>query len=138
MPVFWLTADTLHYLETFPDTAAYRASLATYDWAHSDSFWVAVALEGETPVGYAVAARLPKLDARGGFVFVDELYVRPEFRRRGVARALLAHIEALAAALGYVGVRLLARADNTPAQALYRQAGFAESVSLFFEKQIPR
>ena len=55
--------------------------------------WIEMKAEVEgQPAGLAAAARLPKADARGGFLFVDELMVLPAYRRQGVARALLEYI----------------------------------------------
>jgi ribosomal protein S18 acetylase RimI-like enzyme len=102
--------------------------------AQESFFLLLAALDGQ-PAGAATAAVIPKLDARRGFLFVDELAVLPAFRRRGVARALLAHLESLARELGLAGVRLLARPENAAARALYRALGYAESESAFFEKR---
>lgn len=85
------------------------------------------------PMGAAVAVVIPKADARRGFVFVDELLVLPEFRRQGVARALLARVEQLAREGGWAGVRLLARPENEAARRLYAQLGYTESLSVFYE-----
>jgi ribosomal protein S18 acetylase RimI-like enzyme len=93
------------------------------------------ALDGQ-PAGAGTAIIIPKLDPRRGFVFVDELAVLPAFRRRGVARALLAYFEGLAHDLGLAGVRLLARPENAAAGALYAALGYAASPTTFFEKRL--
>src|SRR5687768_17945397 len=98
----------------------YRASRARFDLLNSDSFWLLLATIDHQPAGLAAVARLPKTDARVGFLFVDELSVLPEFRRRGVATALLEHTFALANELGLAGVRLLTRPDNEAARRLYQ------------------
>lgn len=87
-----------------------------------------------TPAGLAVTVVIPKLDARRGFLFVDELLVLPAFRRRGVARALLAYLEQQAYTLGLAGVRLLARPENVAAMALYGACGYAPNATVFFQK----
>jgi ribosomal protein S18 acetylase RimI-like enzyme len=97
-------------------------------------FWCLLARVDGQPAGLAGAARLPKWDTRRGFLFVDELLVLPAFRRRGVARALLARLEALARAQGLAGLRLLARPGNAAAQTLYTSAGFTQSGTVFCEK----
>jgi [ribosomal protein S18]-alanine N-acetyltransferase len=70
-----------------------------------------------------------------GFAIVwlvhDELHVlnvavAPEARRRGVARALLAEVEARAAAEGAAMATLEVRRSNEPARALYRTLGYQE------------
>lgn len=67
-----------------------------------------------------------------GRVVLDEaevltLAVRPEARRRGAGRALLATFEAEAAARGAAAAFLEVAGDNAAALALYRGAGFAEA-----------
>jgi GNAT superfamily N-acetyltransferase len=50
-----------------------------------------------------VAVRVPKLDIRRGFVYVDIVTVLPEQQRRGVGQALLARVEELAREIGLAG-----------------------------------
>lgn len=107
--------------------------LEALDGLHSESCWLFLARWGDEPAGYALAVRVPKADERLGFLFVDELYVLPAFRRRGVGQALLGEIQALARKLGLAGVRLLVRPRNRPARRLYRRMGFRESRAIFCE-----
>ena len=59
-------------------------------------------------------------------LYVDALAVDPRFRRRGVARTLLAHAEERAAADGLDGVSLDTGLQNAPARALYESTGYRE------------
>jgi ribosomal protein S18 acetylase RimI-like enzyme len=59
----------------------------------------------------------------GPVVFLQDLFVEPEHRDHGVARALMARVAALACDLGSPIVELTVRADN-PAQSFYLRAGF--------------
>jgi ribosomal protein S18 acetylase RimI-like enzyme len=52
------------------------------------------------------------------------LYVREELRRRGLARAIIGHLLARAARLGYRRVRLETGDRQAAAMALYEQLGF--------------
>ena len=112
-----------------------RASLARYDFTRSDACWMFLATVEAAPAGYASAVRIPKADARAGFLFVDELYVLRPFRRAGIARTLLEYIERFALDLGLAGVRLLVRPENAVARNLYRNSGYAESPTIFCEKR---
>src|SRR5690242_17916708 len=58
--------------------------------------------------------------------YVDALAVDPRFRRRGVARRLLAEAETQAVRAGLRGVALDTGVANAPARALYAAYGFAE------------
>lgn len=116
--------------------AGLAVSRAIFDWARSDSFWILLAhLDGE-PAGYAAVCRIPKIDERAGFLFVDELHVLRTFRGRGVARALLMRIDELTRHLGLQGVRLLVRPNNEQARRVYRQAGFEENETIFCQKKL--
>jgi ribosomal protein S18 acetylase RimI-like enzyme len=60
-------------------------------------------------------------------LYVDSLATAGEFRRRGVAAALLARAEALAHEHGCTHIALETELENTAARALYRSAGFEET-----------
>lgn len=111
-------------------------SIQRFDFTQSEACWMLLARVAGMPVGYASLVRIPKADARGGYLFVDELVVLEGFRRAGVASALLAHIEDEARSQGLAGVRLLVRPHNEAARALYRKAGFDESETVFCEKRL--
>jgi ribosomal protein S18 acetylase RimI-like enzyme len=61
-----------------------------------------------------------------GTLYVDALAVDPAHRRRGVARALLARAEQVAAAQQLSGVALDTGLHNEPARALYAASGYRE------------
>ena len=60
-------------------------------------------------------------DWRNGlFWWIQSVYVRPEYRRRGVYRALHGHVAGAARAAGGVcGLRLYVEQDNATAQQVY-------------------
>jgi ribosomal protein S18 acetylase RimI-like enzyme len=55
---------------------------------------------------------------------LNDLFVAPSARRRGVAAALLHEAAAQARALGAASLSLSTALDNAPAQALYEQLGW--------------
>ncbi len=59
-------------------------------------------------------------------LYVDALAVAPGFRRRGIARALLAEAEDAAARAGLAGVALDTGLHNEPARSLYENAGYLQ------------
>lgn len=98
-------------------------------------FWVLLArMQGEA-VGFAHVCLIPKADARRGFLFVDELFVHPAHRRRGVATALLDRVLEMSDERGLAGVRLLVRPENAAARALYQKAGFQEYPTLLCRRE---
>lgn len=69
--------------------------------------------------------------AEGGKVaWFEDCIVRPEHRRKGIGKALLAYVIAQARAEGALRVMLLTDGDNATAQALYRKSGFRDSAML--------
>jgi ribosomal protein S18 acetylase RimI-like enzyme len=60
----------------------------------------------------------------GRSAFVDDLFVRPAARQRGVGRALVERARAICEALGIRAMHLEVARENAPAQALYRAVGF--------------
>lgn len=64
---------------------------------------------------------------------LSELYVRSEYRRQGVGRALVAALEAQARQAGATSWSVLTGSDNTAALALYQAAGF-EPFSVALQK----
>lgn len=70
----------------------------------------------------ARAAPAPREDS----LYVDSLAVDRSYRRRGVAAALLAHAEEVAAQAGLRAVSLDTTLDNQSARALYAGAGYDE------------
>lgn len=65
------------------------------------------------------------------WLLVDELHIatlatHPDFRRQGVAQALLTHVLKLAAQEGALSSFLEVRASNEAAQGLYRKFGYEE------------
>jgi GNAT superfamily N-acetyltransferase len=64
------------------------------------------------------------------------MYVRPDYRRKGIARALLAAIIAAARCIGYSKIRLDSARFAKVAQTLYRSFGFKD-VEPYPESEIP-
>jgi GNAT superfamily N-acetyltransferase len=83
--------------------------------------WVAV--EGEVITGFLYCLHLPLRSGDGHELLLYEIGVRLSWRRRGVGRALLNHMEAWMQSNG-VGVVWLG-ADNQVAVDFYRACGFA-------------
>lgn len=100
-----------------------------------------LAYTGEGAVAGCVAMR--PLGAR--VCEMKRLFVRPQFRREGVARALVAQIMNEAHAAGYRTMRLDTLPEMTAAIALYEQFGFYRcnpyyqtplASTVFFEVQL--
>lgn len=77
-----------------------------------------VAVDGDELVGFAHIRRLSDTFTAGPGWFLDDLYVVPEYRGRGVARDLIEQAARDGAAAGGGTMRWITAADN-PAQKLY-------------------
>ncbi len=113
-----LGEDSLH---------AVRATEA--DWLRDGfgadaGFTAFVAAIGDTVIGMATCSRRTITGWNGPVVFLQDLFVEPAYRERGIAGALMARVAALACDLGSPIVELTVRADN-PAQKFYLRSGFA-------------
>lgn len=78
------------------------------------------------PVGFACLRLIPQLQGDEPYAELTDIYVDAPFRRRGVARALIAEVEAAAQAAGAVELVILTGFDNQVAQATYRASGYHE------------
>jgi ribosomal protein S18 acetylase RimI-like enzyme len=58
---------------------------------------------------------------------LQDVEVRPEYRRRGIGAALTAHAEGEARTRGFDRLRLGVSVDNAAAKALYRQRGYVDA-----------
>jgi len=91
----------------------YLASPAVLHW---------VAVDGEVVAGFLYCVHLPLRSGDGHELLLYEIGVRQSYRRRGVGRSLLTHMEGWMAANG-VGVVWVC-ADNQVAVDFYRGCGF--------------
>ena len=74
--------------------------------------------------GVALTSPFLSLKVAGRSLWIEELYVRPDFRRQGIARMLVEHLLDWAEGAGFKGVELEAYHMNAGASILYRSLGF--------------
>jgi GNAT superfamily N-acetyltransferase len=91
----------------------------------------------ERPVGYAVLAFSFSVEAGGREACLDELYLVPEVRNRGLGRRVLALLEAEAGAQGVRRVFLEVGRHNR-AIGLYRRAGYVDHDRFLMSKFLDR
>jgi ribosomal protein S18 acetylase RimI-like enzyme len=74
----------------------------------------------------------------GTFWWIQSVYVRPEFRRKGVYKSLYRHVQELASKDPAVcGFRLYVERENERAQATYSALGMKQTHYLVFEELKP-
>ncbi len=87
-------------------------------------------------VGMLVYSLNPNLFHAADGCLIEDLYVRPAWRGKGVGRALVAHVMAEAPRRGCAEVSVSTGKDNHAALALYRGQGLVEEYVLL-EKHFP-
>ncbi|HEY8466585.1 MAG TPA: GNAT family N-acetyltransferase [Solirubrobacterales bacterium] len=99
-----------------------------------------VLLAGEPPAGIAVLRSRPALWADGLDAYLEELYVRPDRRGRGIGRALLDAACERARERGAIYIALATGTQDTAARRLYESAGFtnldAGEPLLYYERDL--
>lgn len=79
---------------------------------------------GAEPCGVVLANFNWSLKFGGRSLWIEELYVTPAYRRRGIGQALVDLVIDFADAQGFRGIDIEAYRGNTPASILYRSMGF--------------
>ena len=99
---------------------------AVCEWllANPDSgmIWL-IEAEGED-VGYMIVTVCVSIEFRGRFALLDELYLDPPWRGRGVASQAIEFAAAWAGSRAMSAMRLEASTENAHAIHVYRKAGF--------------
>jgi|SRR5215213_7796132 len=102
-----------------------------------------VLLAGDGPDGIAVMRLRASIWTAGPEAHLQELYVVPSLRGRGIGRALLEATMAAAREAGAAGIDLNTGTTDTAARALYESAGFTNREGgpdgpsmLFYEREL--
>ena len=78
-------------------------------------------------VGYVVLALKFAMEYSGLIACLDDLYVQPNWRNKGLSTAALAELRVLCEKAGIRAVTVEVGLDNGPAQTVYRRIGFTEA-----------
>jgi ribosomal protein S18 acetylase RimI-like enzyme len=119
----------LKWQHALAENATHTVRAAEADW-HRDMFgpdphfFAVVAEADRTVIGMATVAERFSPGWVGALLCVNDVFVLPAFRRRGIGAALLARAAAEAIDRGAPFLELNVREDN-PARLLYRKVGFA-------------
>lgn len=132
-----LELQAVYYAEDQYPFVAALAGMAWEELLSNPGLGRAWVIEAESRlVGYAVMTLGYSLEYRGQDAFIDELYVAPAWRRRGLAHLVLAALDAACMDLGVKALHLEVERDKTAVQALYRRWGFADRQRVLMTKRI--
>lgn len=118
----------------FAEDEARRAAAELIRDRNLGRLWVAV--DGGRAVGYLALTLGFSLEYRGRDAFIDELYLEPEHRGRGLGREALALAEARCRELGVEALHLEVERHREPALGLYRGAGFEDHDRYLMTKRL--
>lgn len=108
-------------VEQADETTAYLAEVTPELVCRPHGVFLVAWLDGE-PAG---CGALKPFDADARLAEIKRMYTVPGARRRGVSRAVLVRLEAIAAELGYRHLQLETGTEQPEALALYESAGWS-------------
>lgn len=123
--------------EAFNDMRTYTEKLPSADYLErllgGDSFIALAALEGIDVVGGLAAYELKKFEQERSEIYIYDLAVSSEHRRKGIATALIERLKVIAADRGayVIFVQADTGVEDEPAIALYTKIGLREEVLHF-------
>ena len=115
------------------DEAEVRAVLAQLFADDSCGLVYLIRLGGEV-AGYVVITFGFSIEFRGRDALIDELFVKDEFRGRGLASAALRHAEGVCRERGVRALHLEVDRGNARAQSVYQRAGFEDRGNYLLNK----
>lgn len=123
------------FARVFEDARSYAAKPPSDIYAEKvlskESIVPLVALDGDRVIGGLVAYELDKLEQERSEFYIYDLAVEEEFRRRGVATALVRRLGEIAARRGAWVIYVQADYGDEPAIALYTKLGRRDDVMHF-------
>jgi GNAT superfamily N-acetyltransferase len=126
------------YQELYPHQQDYQHLQFTVDryFTHQTPVWFVTTIERDRPMQIAciwVGIAIDQITGnRHPNIFL--LYVDPVYRRQGIGRALMQHIEMWAKTQGYTQIGLQVFTTDRPAIELYQKLGYqSRSISMMRE-----
>jgi aminoglycoside 3-N-acetyltransferase I len=126
--------------EAFNEHATYNDARPSHEYLQAllanQYFLALVALHGDEVVGGLAAYELRKFEQARSEIYIYDLAVSEQHRRRGIATALIQELKRIAATRGAYVVYVQADLGDDPAIALYSKLGIREDV-LHFDIPVP-
>jgi GNAT superfamily N-acetyltransferase len=123
--ILQLIRDLAEYERAPNDVVATEDTLREVLFGKRPSAEVVLALEGGTPVGFAVFFQNFSTWLGRPGLYLEDLFVRPDARGKGYGRALLVHLARIAAQRGCGRMEWAVLDWNEPAIKFYRTLGAA-------------
>ena len=93
---------------------------------------ICIAYIGNVSVGYCTGLIIKSICYKNGRLDIESLYVKEEYRKKGIGEALIKFIEKEAMAKGINHFHIVT--DNEIALSLYRKLGYNKTEEIFLDK----
>jgi len=110
---------------TLPEAFAFRSFEALLDDSRLGQVWV-IEHDGH-PAGFVVLTVSFSMEHGGLRGFVDDFYVAPQYRNRGLGHAALEEVKRACVRRGVRALLVETGPENQAAMSAYRSVGFADS-----------
>lgn len=93
-----------------------------------DRKWVElfVAVHGQEIIGYAIFIKAFSVELAGLYGEIDELYIKPKYRKKGIGSSFIAWLEKHAKNNDCNAMYVVVTSQNMKAQQLYKRLGFKQ------------
>jgi ribosomal protein S18 acetylase RimI-like enzyme len=98
--------------------------LRLFNESHLGSCWLSLA--NNVAVGYLLAVYVFSLENLGLTAEIDELFILPQYRGKGVGKALLQTAELEFLQIGCTSISLQVARGNEPARSFYHRNGYID------------
>lgn len=107
------------------DEVAAQNALIKFIWDDSlGRFWL-IKIENEI-IGYVILTFGYSIEYHGRDTFIDELYIKSDYRSKGIGTKVIEFIESQSRSLGIEAIHLEVERENENAQNFYRKIGFED------------
>jgi ribosomal protein S18 acetylase RimI-like enzyme len=113
-----------HEFEDLQIAEEQRKSSLTELLSNLDFGGILLIYDDNQVVGYIILCTGYRIEFSGKDAFIDEFYIRPEFRRRGIGQQTLELIKVAAKDLNIRAIHLEVARTNTNAHKLYAHSNF--------------
>jgi GNAT superfamily N-acetyltransferase len=120
--IMTMIRELAEFEKGLPSVSNDEASLARDGFGPEPKFRASMLLWDGIVAGYTIYFDFYST-WRGRLLYLEDLYVRPEFRGKGIGKSALAFVAKLACDENYAGVRWEVLDWNTPAVELYKSLG---------------
>jgi aminoglycoside 3-N-acetyltransferase I len=136
-----MNAMMVMFADSFGDVDTYTGALPSKNYLErllgSKQFIALAALAEKTVVGGLTAYELQKYEQERSEIYIYDLAVAADYRRQGIATALMTELKAIAVSRGVYVIFVQADLPDIPARSLYAKLGKCTEV-LHFDIEVAR